>query len=128
MEIPLTIVIVYIFLELFEVQWQKAKSMLEMLVRMHRVYQQNILSFFLLHPTFYFAIWLVMITDYQPPAIIMLAIKTLDLVIKVVFIQQIFERDELSPEMKMMMQAPLHPLMPYVGLLIYTPLVYLALF
>lgn len=128
METPYIIIVLYIFLELFEVQWQKAANMMGMMMRMYRVYHQNILHFFVLHPTFYFAIWLVMSTEYQPAAVIMLLIKTLDLVIKVLFIQQLFERHELPPEMEMMMQAPLHPLLPYIGLALYTPLVFMTLF
>jgi hypothetical protein len=55
-------------------------------------------------------------------------IKTIDLVIKVLLIQQVFEKREMSQEMVMMMQAPLHPLMPYIGLVIYTPLVVFSFF
>ncbi len=128
METLYTTIIVYIILELFEIQWQKAENMMQMLIRMHMNYQKSILWFFILHPTFYFSIWLVMATDYNTSALLMLLIKTIDLVIKVLLIQQIFEKREISQEMSMMMQAPLHPLMPYIGLVIYTPLVIFSFF
>jgi len=122
------IFILYILLELFEVQWQKADSMMGMLLRMNNYYQKSILWFFILHPTYYFIIWLVMATNYTAAAITMVVIKTLDLVVKILLIQQVFEKRELSPEMSMMLLAPLHPLMPYIGLLVYTPLLFLSLF
>lgn len=128
METLYTTIIVYIILELFEIQWQKAENMMQMLIRMHKNYQKSILWFFVLHPTFYFAIWLALVTDYNTSALLMLLIKTIDLVIKVLLIQQIFEKREISQEMSMMMQTPLHPLMPYIGLVIYTPLVVFAFF
>jgi len=41
-------------------------------------------------------------------------------------IQQVFEKQELTPEMSEMLVAPLHPLMPYLSVAVYTPLVYFA--
>ena len=65
-----TLIIVYILLELFELQWQKAENMMGMLLRMHNYYQKSILWFFILHPTFYFTVWLVMATNYNAAAVI----------------------------------------------------------
>jgi hypothetical protein len=128
LETLFTVIIVYILLELFEVQWQKAENMMTMMLRMHSYYRKNILLFFILHPTFYFAIWLVMATNYNTAAASMLLIKTVDLVTKILLIRQIFEKREISPEMSMMLHTPLHPLMPYIGLIVYTPLVFMALY
>lgn len=123
-----TLIIVYILLELFELQWQKADTMMGMLLRMNNYYRKSILWFFVLHPTFYFTIWLVMATNYTAPAVTMIVIKTLDLIVKILLIQQIFEKRELSQEMSMMLLTPLHPLMPYIGLLVYTPLLFMSLY
>ena len=98
-----------------------------MLSRMYHRYKENILLFFVLHPTYYLGIWLVMVTDASFGAIILLFIKTVDIATKVILIQQVFEKKELSAEMTMMLNAPLHPLMPYIGVFVYPPLVYMAL-
>ncbi|MEA3372271.1 MAG: hypothetical protein U9Q62_01150 [Campylobacterota bacterium] len=127
MENLYTLVIVIIMLEVFEVQWQKADSMMGMLLRMHKRYKQSILWFLILHPTFYFTVWFAMVTDYSVAALCMLFIKTVDIATKILLIQQVFEKRELSQEMTMMLLTPLHPLLPYIGLLVYPPMVVMAL-
>lgn len=117
----------YISLEIFELQWQKSDSMMGMLVRMHQKYRQNILLFLLHHPTFIFSIWLVMVTNFTMASVILLFVKTVDIATKIILIQQIFEKKELSKELSVMLLTPLHPAMPYLGLIAYTPMVYLSL-
>lgn len=128
MEDLFTLLLLIILLEIFEVQWQKADSMMGMLLRMHKRYKQSVLWFLILHPTFYFAIWFVMITDYSLASLSLLFIKTVDIATKILLIQQVFEKRELSQEMTMMLLTPLHPLLPYIGLLVYPPLVLIAFF
>jgi len=126
MESLYTWLVVYILLELYEVQWQKADTLMGMLLRMYQYYQKNLLLFLVMHPTFYFAIWLMMITDASYGAIALLFIKVIDIATKILLIQQVFEKKEISEELSIMMHVPLHPLMPYIGVLIYPPMVYMA--
>ena len=126
MENILILLIIYIGLELFEIQWQKADNLIGVIGNLYRYYKRNIILFFLMHPTFYFGIGLAMITDLSFSAVALLFIKTVDIATKVLLIQQIFEKKELSPEMSAMLLAPLHPLMMYLSVAIYTPLVYFA--
>lgn len=121
------LLIFYIGLELFEIQWQKADNLIGMLAKLYRYYSKNIILFFLMHPTFYFGIGLAMITDLAFSAVALVFIKTVDIATKILLIQQIFEKQELSAEMSAMLIAPLHPLMPYLAIFVYTPLVYFAL-
>ena len=127
METIYTIMTAYIVLELFEAHWQKADSLMGMLLRMYHHYQKSIVWFLILHPTFYFTIWLVMATDFNGYAAIMLFIKTVDVATKILLIQQVFEKRELSQEMSMMLLTPLHPVLPYIGLFIYPPLAFFAM-
>jgi len=120
------LLIVYVALELFEIQWQKADNLIGILGNLYRYYRKNIILFFLMHPTFYFGIGLAMITDLSFSAVALVFIKTVDMATKILLIQQIFEKKELSPEMSAMLLAPLHPLMPYLSVFVYTPLVYFA--
>jgi hypothetical protein len=121
-----TILMIFILLELFEVQWQKADTLMGMLVRMYRRYRNNVLWFLLLHPTFYFSIWLAMATELSIASIALLLLKTIDIATKIILIQAVFEKREVSKEMAAMLMTHLHPLLPYIGLLVYVPLVYLA--
>ena len=127
MESLYTLLLVSILLELFEVQWQKADTLMGMLLRMYQRYQKNMLLFLVMHPTFYFAIWLMMVTDASYGAIALLFVKTIDIATKIMLIQQVFEKKELSQEISMMLLAPLKPIMPYLGVFVYPPMVYMAL-
>ena len=46
---------------------------------------------------------------------------------KIVLIKQVFIDKELSQEMSLALLAPVHPLLPYIGIVIYPPLIFLAL-
>jgi len=127
MENTLIIILLYIGLELFEVQWQKADTLMGVLGNLYRPYKQNLILFFIMHPTFYFGIGLAMITDLAFSAIALLFIKTADMATKIILIQLVFEKQELTPDLSTMLLAPLHPKMLYLSVFIYTPLVYFAL-
>jgi len=127
MEILVALVLFYLFLELFEAQWQKAPTLLGMLLRIYRRYDKNIFYFLLLHPTYYFAIWLILQTQLSIPSVLLLFIKTVDIATKIVLIQQVFEKKEVSAALHGMLMTPLEKWMPYVGVAVYTPLVVWAL-
>ena len=121
------IILLYIALELFEVQWQKANTLMGVLGNLYRYYNKSILLFFIMHPTFYVGIAIAMISDLAFSAIALIFIKTMDIATKIILIQQVFEKEELNAEMSSMLLAPLHPAMLYFSVAVYTPLVYLAL-
>jgi len=111
MGIIVILLIVYIGLELFEIQWQKADNLIGILAKLYRYYRKNIILFFLMHPTFYFGIGLAMITDLAFSAVALMFIKTVDMATQILLIQQVFEKKELSSEMSAMLLAALHSLM-----------------
>ena len=121
------LIIFYIGLELFEVQWQKADTLMEVLGNLYRYYKRNIFLFFLMHPTFYVGIAVAMISDMAFSALALVFIKTVDIATKIILIQQVFEKRELNAEMSAMLLTPLHPAMSYLSVVVYTPLVYFAL-
>lgn len=127
MENILLLLLFYIGLEIFELQWQKANTLMDILGNLYRYYQKNIFLFFIMHPTYYFGIGLAMITDLSLGAVALLFIKTVDIATKVILLQQVFEKKELTAEMSAMLLAPLHPYMMYLSVVVYTPLVYFAL-
>ncbi len=120
-------IIIYIGLEFFEIQWQKADTLMGVLGKLYRYYRQNIFLFFIMHPTFSFGIALAMLTDLAYAAVALLVIKTIDIATKIILLQQVFEKRELNAEMSTMLLAPLHPYMMYLSIVVYTPLVYFAL-
>ena len=120
--------ILYTLLELYEVQWQKANTMLGMLARMYEQYAKNVFVFLLMNPTFYFAIMFMMVSNYNEYAIALLVIKGVDVATKMVLIKKVFITKDLSGEMTLALLSPLHNLLPYIGLLIYPPLIYMVFY
>ena len=123
----LNYIILFLLLEFYEVSWQKAPTLMGMLLRMHIEYQKNIVLFLIMQPTFYFAIGFVMLTDYAPTAMILLFIKTVDIATKIVLIEQVFIKKELSHEMSLILLAPINNFLPYMGMLLYPLLIALAI-
>ncbi len=119
--------LIYIVLELFEVQWQKADTLRGMLAIMYRYYHSSVILFLLLHPTFYFTIYLAMITDYKVAILTVLLIKSIDIATKILLLRQLFEEESLSPQLLSLLDTPLHRVMPYLGIIVYTPLIVMGL-
>lgn len=126
-DLILNYVLLFVFLELYEITWQKAPSIMGMVIRMHRYYSKSIFLFLLMQPTFYFSIGFVMLSDYNIYAIILLFLKTVDVATKILLIEQVFTKRELSEDLSLILLAPINSFLPYLGLLIYPPLILLAL-
>ncbi|MDY0121703.1 MAG: hypothetical protein RBR54_07140 [Sulfurimonas sp.] len=126
-EAILNYLLLYIILEIFEVSWQKAPSLMGMLLRMYKYYNKSIWLFLVMHPTFYFAIGFAMLSDYNGFALLLLFLKTLDVATKILLIQQVFIKKELSQELALVLLAPINSFLPYLGVLLYPLLILLAL-
>jgi len=125
-ELILNYIILFILLESFEIYWQKAPTIMGMLLRMHKYYKKNIFLFFLMQPTFIFAIGFAMINNYNPYAMILLFIKTADIATKILLLEQVFSKKEVSHEISMILIAPINNFLPYMGFVAYPPLIYMS--
>ncbi len=126
-EVILNYILLFIILEIYEISWQKAPSLMGMIIRMHKYYSKNIFLFLVMQPTFYFSVWFAMITDYSSSALLLLFIKTFDIATKILLIEQVFIKKSLSHEMSLILLAPINSFLPYIGLLIYPILIALAI-
>lgn len=125
-ELILNYIIIYIFLEIYEVQWQKATTMIGMLARMHEYYKKSVFLFLIMHPTFYFSIFIMLVSNYNMYAVFFFSIKVLDIGMKIMLIKQVFIDKEISHELSLALLAPLHKFLPFMGLVVYPPFIYLA--
>ncbi|MCK4875342.1 MAG: hypothetical protein KAR81_07065 [Sulfurimonas sp.] len=98
-----------------------------MIIRMNNYYSKSIFLFLIMQPTFIFSIGFFILTDYNIYAMILLFIKTVDVVTKILLIEQVFTKRKLSQEMSLILLAPINNFLPYMGLLIYPPLIALAI-
>ena len=126
-ELVLNYILLFIILEFYEISWQKAPSIMGMIIRMNNYYSKSIFLFLIMQPTFIFSIGFFILTDYNMYAMILLFIKTVDVVTKILLIEQVFTKRELSQEMSLILLAPINSFLPYMGLLIYPPLIALAI-
>ncbi len=126
-DILLSYIFIFILLELYEVQWQKATTLIGMLARMFEYYKKSIFLFLVKHPTFYFTIWFMVVNDYNIYAFSLFAIKTLDIAIKIVLMKRVFIDKDISPELSLSMLTPLNKFLPYIGVIAYPPLIFLAM-
>jgi len=126
-EVILNYLLLYVILEFFEVSWQKAPSLMGMLLRMYHYYNKSIWLFLLMHPTFYFAIGFAILSNYDGFALLLVGIKTLDIVTKISLIQQVFIKKELTQELSLILLAPINGFLPYIGLFLYPILILLTL-
>lgn len=125
-ELVLNYIIIFMLLEIYEVQWQKASTMVGMLARMYQYYKKSIFLFLIMHPTFYFSIYLMLVSDYNTYAVFLFSIKILDIAMKIILIKQVFIDKEISDEISLALLTPLNKYLPYVGLVIYPPFILLS--
>lgn len=127
METAILLVLFFTALEHFEMRWQRSGTLLEMMGVMYHYYRKNLLLFFVMHPTYMFAIGLVIYTEVSFPSGLMLFIKTLDMATKISLIHRIFVKQEPLGDMEPVLIRPLEWWMPYMGIMFYLPLVAWAL-
>ena len=120
-------ILLFILLEMFEIYWQNAKTVIGMLAKMHYYYAKNIFLFLVMQPTFYFAIGFAMLSDLHPSSLVLLFIKTIDIATKILLIEQVFIKKELSQELLVGLLKPIYPLLPYLGIIFYPVLIFMAL-
>lgn len=125
-DLILNYVLLFMILELYEVTWQKAPTVMGMISRMNKYYSKSIFLFLIMHPTFYFSIGFAMLTDYNIFAMILLFLKTADIATKILLIEQIFKKKKLSHELSLALLTPINNFLPYVGLFIYPLFIILA--
>ncbi|MFT7004956.1 MAG: hypothetical protein ACJAWW_002322 [Sulfurimonas sp.] len=122
-EAILNYIFLFVLLEVYEISWQKAPSIMGMLIRMHKYYYKNIFLFLIMQPTFYFAIGFVMLSNYNPGAMILLFLKTADIATKILLLEKVFVKRELTQELSLVLLAPINGFLPYIGLIVYPLLI-----
>jgi hypothetical protein len=116
-------------LELVEANFQKAPTLGMMIDRLYGYYRKSVFLFFAVHPTFYFVLLVSLYTKILDFYIIaILLIKVFDIFFKIEMIRQRHIRKEMDIELVGMMDMEMAPWMGYFGILMYVPLLAMALF
>ena len=128
METALSLTFILVILELFEAMMQRADTLGGVIERLYGWYQKSIFLFFLVHPTFYFVLFVVIVTDLLNFYMVMIiAMKVFDLFYKIELIKAIFIRQKVSADLAAMLAWRIPSWFFLTGVLLYPPLLYLAL-
>jgi len=129
MEIFTQFIIIMIVLELMEASLQKANTLGEMIEKLYVYYNKSVFLFFMIHPTFYFilfvSIYLNIVNFY---IIAILLIKTFDIFFKIELIKQRYIKKDMDKELEMMLNLKMAPWMGLLGVIMYVPLLFMAIF
>ena len=128
MSATLTIILILIILEIFEAWWQHSSTMEEVLYNSYQYYKKSIFLLFIMHPAFYFTLFVILYTqtlNWWLIAILML--KTIDVFFKITLIKGLFEDGDINQPIRDILKEPLNPIMFLTGLGIYPVLMFYGL-
>lgn len=116
-------------LEIIEANLQKASTLELMIERLYGYYKSSIFLFFLVHPTFYFVLFVSIYTEVLNFYMVaILVIKIFDIFFKIEMIKQRFIYQKMDAELAQMLEIKMAPWMSLLGILMYVPLLAMALF
>jgi len=128
MEHALTFTLILLTLELFEAFVQHAPTLGGVIERLYGWYRKSIFLFFLVHPTFYFILYVVMETGVLNfYMIVIIAMKIFDIFYKLELIKGIYIKQQIPAEMAAMLEWRIPSWFFLTGVLLYVPLLYYAL-
>ena len=129
MEILTQLITIMIVLELMEASLQKATTLGGMIEKLYVYYNKSIFLFFMIHPTFYFTLFVSLylnIVNFY--IIVILLIKTFDMFFKIELIRQRYYQKEMDKELEGMLTLKMAPWMGLLGIFMYVPLLFMAIF
>lgn len=129
MEILSQLILIMLVLEVVEANLQKATTLGAMIEKLHLYYKKSVFLFFLLHPTFYFVIFVSLYLDVLNFYIItILLLKTFDIFFKIELIRQRYMQKSMDKELAKMLGFKMARWMEFVGVFMYVPLLFMAIF
>ncbi|MDD2507952.1 MAG: hypothetical protein PHS78_02820 [Aliarcobacter skirrowii] len=89
--------IFFIAIELFETNWQKASTLYGILENNFKVYQKNIFLYFILHPSFFYSIYLaITLNNFGFWMSFIVILKFVDISFKLSIMKKLSKNYELS--------------------------------
>jgi len=107
---------------------QRSDTLGGVIARLYGWYRKSIFLFFLIHPTFYFILFVVMATDVLNfSMVVIIAMKVFDLFYKLELIKAIYLKQSIPSDMAAMLQWHIPSWFFLTGVMLYPPLLYVAL-
>ena len=128
MENVLLFTTILVMLELFEAYMQRADTLYGVMEKLYVWYSKSIFAFFLIHPAFYFILFVVIVTDIlNIYMILLLTLKVFDLFYKIELIKTIFIKQNIPADLSAMLDWKIPPWFFLMGVGLYPPLLFYAL-
>ncbi|MBU1667925.1 hypothetical protein KKC13_05855 [bacterium] len=129
MDILTQFIIIMIILELFEARLQKANTLGAVIEKLYIYYKKSIFLFFMVHPTFYFVLFVSLYLNVLDFYIIsILLIKLFDIFFKIELIKQRYIHQNMDKELEKILTLKMAPWMGFLGVFLYVPLLFMAIF
>ena len=128
MDNTLSLTAILVLLELFEALMQRSGTLYGVMEKLYGWYRKSIFFFFLMHPAFYFILFVVIATNtLNIYMIAILTLKIFDLFYKLELIRKIFIRKDVPQDLAAMLEWQLPSWFFLMGVLLYPPLLYYGL-
>lgn len=128
MNTMMLLILILIVLELFEAWWQRAETMVGVLANGYHYYQKSIFLFFLMHPSFYYVLFVILFTQtLNGWMVTILLLKVMDIFFKITLMQNLFVKNKVDEMMGSILQEPLSPWIFLTGVGLYPFLLFYAL-
>ena len=128
METALTLTILLVFFELFEAFMQRSGILYGVIEKLYGWYRKSIFLFFLMHPAFYFILFVVIATNtLNIYMILILTLKIFDLFYKLELIKKIFIKQDVPQDLAAMLEWKIPSWFFLMGVALYPPLLYYGL-
>ena len=122
------LVAILILLELFEVYMQRSDTLYGVMEKLYAWYSKSIFAFFLIHPAFYFTLFVVILSDIlNIYMILLLSLKVFDLFYKIELIKKIFIQKNVPSDLAAMLEWKIPQWFFLMGVGLYPPLLFYAL-
>lgn len=129
MDILTQFIMIMIVLELIEANLQKATTLGAVIEKLYHYYQKSIFLLFMLHPTFYFVIFVALYLNiFNLYIIVILLVKIFDIFFKIEMIKQRYIDKRMDKELEKMLTLKMAPWMGFLGIFTYVPLLFMAIF
>ena len=124
----LMFVVILAMLEFFEVYMQRSETLYGVMEKLYVWYSKSIFAFFLIHPAFYFTLFVAIVTDVMNIyMILLLTLKVFDLFYKIELIKKIFIQQNVPPDLAAMLEWKIPQWFFLMGVGLYPPLLFYAL-
>ena len=128
MNILLTIILILILFEMFEAWWQRSDTLEGVLSNAYEYYNKSIFYFFIMHPAFYFTLFVILYTQTLNLWMVsILFFKTIDLFFKITLMRGVFENGNINSDIVSVLKKPISPWLFLTGLGMYPFLMFYGL-